>query len=244
MELTGLPVRLIPLIAFGTLLACSTSTVPAADGGPEVDGGASSDPDARTEGCELVGQTGCGDGEKCTVVSGDEGRLVGCAQEGDRLVGESCAPDAGDGDDCEVGAFCDASSTPAVCVQLCEREPSDTCNEGSVCALSFEVGGAAVRMCAPQCDPVSQDCSRSQFACYPSRSGTSCAFIGGGAPPIEEGAFCQYANECAEGLGCLKVGDTWSCMRLCDPFAIEDGCTATQVCNRVDDESWGVCISL
>ena len=239
--------RLLPVICAAVFAAaCSSSSVPAGgDAGIGVVSDAALGVDARVTGCDPVTQSGCADGEKCTVVGSGTERVVGCALiAGSREPGDSCDTSAGDGDDCAPGLYCDSSSAPATCVEFCVNEPADSCGAQSVCALGFTVGESDVRICTDVCDPVDQDCERNEFGCYPSRSGPSCAQIGGGSTPVGEGASCGFANECNAGLACLFVSESWSCFKLCDPFAIfDDGCSETQLCNQVDDNSWGICIN-
>jgi len=234
--------RLLSLIIPMLVIACSSSSLPGVPGG-ESDGGVPAvvGVDAGPERCSLVDQD-CAEGEKCTILR-DADRTIGCtAVVGHRVAGESCDTSAGAGDDCAPGLYCDASTSPAVCVELCAQEPADTCSAGGVCALSLPVADG-VQMCAQVCDPVAQDCERDGFACYPSRWGPSCAQIGGGGDTVGEGAPCGFANECDPGLACLRVGQAWSCFQICDPFvAYGGGCSVAQLCNRVDDESWGICI--
>ncbi|MBT8493913.1 MAG: hypothetical protein KJO07_12745 [Deltaproteobacteria bacterium] len=228
--------------------ACSSSSVAGPDGGPALDGGGAVDAgNPLVTGCDLLAQVGCQDGQKCTVVGQGSEATVACVDlAGSKGDGEVCDPEAGQGDDCAAGFHCDDTASPAVCVPFCSDEPSDTCGAEALCALSFEIDSTEVRLCADRCDPVAQDCSRDGLGCYPGRSGPSCAVVGGGLDVASEGESCEYANECDQGLACLKVGTfiDWTCFRICDPFVIEDGCSDLQLCNQVDDESWGICITL
>lgn len=233
------------IAAFAALAACSSSEMATADAGL-ADGGSAATVDGGLAGpgsCDLLEPDSCGPGRKCTVLGGEGERTIGCGDDGERGLGEICERSTG-GDDCAAGLYCDGSSEPAVCVELCAEEP-DSCAAGTVCALAFEVGDDAARICAELCDPVAQDCDRGGFACYPGRKGPSCATVGGGGDTIGEGGGCQYANECAAGLACLRVGQAsaWTCLRVCDPFAAEGSCSDTQTCNRIDNEPWGVCIT-
>jgi len=235
----------MPLIAVSIAAGCSSSSLPAVPGADEVDGGVPAvvPGDAGAAGCDLVLQD-CPDGEKCTIIRGAE-RAIGCVSvAGTRAVGQSCDVAAGIGDDCAPGLYCDASSSPAVCVALCRAEPADSCGPDGVCALTLATAEGEARLCAQACDPVLQDCERNEFACYPSRSGSTCAQIGGGGAAVAEGGACGFANECSPGLACLRVGQSWSCFKVCDPFDLyATDCSAAQLCNRVDDESWGICIT-
>jgi hypothetical protein len=231
------------------LAACSSSEVAGPDAGPSTDGGPGmvDAGNPLVTGCDLVAQAGCEDQQKCTVVGEGSERTVACVDVvGTRGAQETCDPSAGLGDDCAAGLYCDDTAEPALCVPFCSDEPTDTCGADALCALSFDIMTTEVQVCADRCDPVGQDCSRTGFGCYPGRDGPSCAFVGGGLDVASEGETCEYANECDLGLACLKVGSfpDWSCFKICDPFAIDDGCADTQLCNQVDDEGWGICITL
>ena len=102
----------------GGLLAIAASSIAGC--------GSSGGPNAT--GCDLVEQTGCGAGEKCTFVCGAAGAVVGCAPDGTLAVGAAC-PGA---DMCVAGSFCAASfdAPAASCRAFCSTDadcPSGTC---------------------------------------------------------------------------------------------------------------------
>ncbi len=228
--------------------ACSSSEVP--QPGPsdtEMDVAAEVDAGGLFEAavCSPSEQVGCEQGEKCTLVKSGGEKELGCSiDDGSRELGEVCDPNAGVGDNCQAGLYCDTSAEPPLCVEFCQQEPMDTCSEGTACSLGFLVDDSEIRLCADRCDPIDQDCARDGFGCYPSRSGPTCAVVGAGGATVGEGESCSYSNECEPGLGCFRVGAdaTWSCFSICDPFGGGASCSAEQLCNQVEDESWGLCI--
>jgi hypothetical protein len=134
--------------------------------------------DARTDPCgpdplvcNLLTQTGCVAGDKCTWIRGSEecGDHVGCAPAGPVAVGGSCTWGA-DGattgyDDCAQGAIC--SAEPDASTGTCERmcSPWDAtlpCPSGSACAVraglfSDEPNETLLAgICEPTCNPLVQ----------------------------------------------------------------------------------------
>lgn len=176
--------------------------------------------------------------------------VVGCAPRlGTLQALDSCTPaTAGSPDDCAPGLACRGDADPR-CLAFCARQP-DTCSSADICLFSEDLDGdlsADVRFCARLCDVLAQDCGQAGIACYPTRDGEVCAPEGAGSLPRTEGQSCDFANSCAEGLGCFRVGTSpdWSCFKVCDAGGGGGpACASNQVCNRHESDDWGVCIDV
>jgi hypothetical protein len=120
------------------------------------------------------------------------------------------------------------------------------CGANESCIFVEDLDGdlvADVEYCARTCDLLDQDCPGADIGCYPTRDGPVCAPIGAGDLPRQEGDYCEFANSCDVGLGCFFVSSDWFCLRVCDYF--ETGgptCGVDEVCNRHEDDDWGVCV--
>lgn len=250
----GHPIRQWCLIAGAlALVACGDGKADN-DGGPDAvvapDAGAA--PDATPASCDPVTQDGCEAGQKCSVIPGVSGGddMLGCvADTGSAGLLMACAPPTPTTpDDCAKGLACRGTTDPR-CMEFCSSEPTDTCGTGQVCAFGVDLDGDQVtdaEFCTESCDPLAQDCTSSTFACYPSRSGAICAQEGAGGTPALEGETCPFANSCAEGLGCFRIGlsQDWLCFKLCDPVSGTPGCGAGQTCGTVENENWGICVAI
>jgi len=220
------------------------------DADPEAPDGASADAGGSTP-CDPMAQSGCGPEEKCSIIPakvGGEPSEIGCvpntgAGEAFALCNQAthAAPD-----DCARGLACVGATAPR-CLPFCADYPVDTCGPGQVCAFGVDLDAdwlVDVSFCAVACDLFAQDCEDPQFACYPTSGGSICALVGAGDTPTSEGAACDYANSCEEGLGCFRIGVSleWLCFAVCDPYGTGGPtCGLDQSCIPVEDESWGLC---
>jgi len=206
--------------------------------------------DSSTESCNLVLQSGCADGQKCTLIADQEsGEIsIGCTENGsDPLYGMCDVPSGDTPDSCMAGHLCDGFDVKR-CLEFCESMPDDTCSEDQVCSYNLDIDNdnfADAHLCASRCSPLDQDCSYDEMGCYPSRSGPICAPIGAGEEPVSKGGLCVFGNSCEKGLGCFRLSGTtdWRCFQLC-ALGERDGptCGAQEICNQIEDEDWGICM--
>jgi len=201
--------------------------------------------------CDPLTQIGCGSHQKCSIVPSDiygEPDEIGCVPGGGALTEfEPCTPATHvTPDDCEPGLACVGSVAPR-CLPFCADTPFDTCDAGQACALGKDLDGdwvVDVSFCAETCDLFAHDCGDPSFACYPTQDAPICLVEGAGDTPALEGEPCPYANSCAEGLGCFRIGVSpdWYCFAICDPYGTGGPtCGMGQSCNPVQDEVWGIC---
>ena len=145
--------------------------------------------------CNIFTQEGCGQGQKCAMVTGG----ISCVNNGSQDVGESCA-DAG----CKAGGLCVSATCAEICSQKDDADASVDCDE--VCASSNNITPAiwGVGICtdnapAETCDFWKQDCEDPTKYCYYVTGGATCL-----SPSADgqEGDPCQFIQECGQGLMC------------------------------------------
>ncbi len=185
--------------------------------------------------CDLVMQTGCLSGERCTFIVTSFNPLegyAGCAGDGSIAAGGSCTVDGDTGmDDCVAGLVCQGG----ICKEICDLVP-DSCNSSEVCwGFASTLDGQTVAACSQQCDLFAQDCPNEE-SCFilVARDGypTLCLQsipepappdgCGDGLPPPgAQGECCSYVNTCNTGNGCLQANapsfENLVCARHCDP---------------------------
>jgi hypothetical protein len=200
-------------LAFAALLVGGASL--AACGGGDDDGPVTF-ADAMpgdAEACNPVSQTGCDAGEKCTFVTYQDMPALGkteCVAEGTVESGGACTagmPGAATGfDDCKAGL----SGVNGACSDICTQTDKSTCEDGFACVIyadTFDDLGAdaTIGLCAPTCDPVTQDCEIESQACYLliSDGAGTCASVPAGAAEKAQGDTCYgpmagtcYLNGC------------------------------------------------
>lgn len=185
--------------------------------------------------CNLVAQTGCLPGERCTFIITSFNPLegyAGCAGDGSTPAGGSCAVDGDTGiDDCLAGLVCQGG----ICKPTCTLTP-DSCPSSEVCwgfASTFD--GQTVAACSQRCDLFAQDCPNGE-SCFIllGRDGYPTLCIqaipepappdgcGDGLPPPgAHGECCSFVNTCSTGHGCNQPNaptfDHSVCARNCDP---------------------------
>jgi hypothetical protein len=231
------------------LAACGNGGASDGDAGPDAQVSDGGNPDANTAGCDPVAQTGCASDQKCSLLATTDGPdVVACVDgSGTRQALQTCTPaTTSSPDDCAPGLACRGAVDPR-CLTFCDSSPEDTCGAEESCIFVEDLDGdllGDVEYCARTCDLLDQDCPGVDIGCYPTRDGPVCAPIGAGDLPGQLGDYCAFANSCDVGLGCFYVSTDWFCLEICDYF--ESGgptCGVDEVCNRHEDDDWGVCVS-
>lgn len=216
----------------------STSTAADTTGGtflPGDTGGAEADEGGEI-GCDPVAQTGCIDGEKCTVVTvggtRDTYTCVADPEDLDPFAPCTSAPESGL-DGCSAGHVClEDDSDTGVCVPLCLKNAD--C-EDALCVPDLVDD---VPYCADQCSPFESLCA-SPLQCRRASDRFVCKFsgeadVGGQTDP------CTMLDDggCATGLVCVPgalVPDCATdncCTSLCD-LSGPDPCTSPATCSAL-----------
>lgn len=179
--------------------------------------------------CDVYAQD-CPPGQKCawTAPEGDQywenTTCVPLAQD-PLPEGAPCTYDLDavfDGvDDCSPGTMCveayfelgewDGKST---CQPLCKGSSEyPYCDPGMVC-----VGGRALYLCVPTCDPLVQDCAVG-LRCDLYGAATLCQWDWPEEPRVSVGEPCSISEECELGATCMPAA-TPSCIdsTCCTPF--------------------------
>jgi hypothetical protein len=119
--------------------------------------------------CSVLGQSGCGPGEKCTWIrlgasASSQAGAFGCAPVGSGQSGDRCqygAVGATTGyDDCAAGLVCSASGKVDLAVGECRAvcDPSSSTCGTAVCRATMTdvVTGTPAGTCSPACNPLTQ----------------------------------------------------------------------------------------
>jgi hypothetical protein len=189
--------------------------------------------DGGTGACNVLTQTGCNTGEKCTWIidatTPQEIGHIGCAPNGTKPAGDkTCmygAPGATGYDDCVQGAVCFGGVTGAgLCKSICDQQGgAPMCGTGFACQVyegflgpaGMEAGG----VCDPTCDPLADNLFGKA-----TKPGTACAMTEGcypqfsNAAPRRSSASCARVptnsatlfnlSQCTTANGCANAGGT------------------------------------
>ena len=191
------------------------------------------------KGCGLGSQTGCADGEFCTVYDnaqvGDNVVMLNSCQQGEQGMkrqGDSCTPaDANYWGDCTAGNLCADvfGDRPTICNGLCDHLDQTACLGATGCYFGlFKLEGLGI--CLGECDPFGD-----AAACG---DGKKCEVfnVGLGAEGEKVLGMCQDgaatkqtgeectadqntgASDCAAGNLCIQIaqGDPPVCIQVCD----------------------------
>jgi hypothetical protein len=171
--------------------------------------------------CDVLNQTGCQPGQKCTPsVSGMN--VVGkCQTAGTKMDGDSCTPGMmGAADDCGAGLRCSRTGQPmgmAVCRKYCSGDSS--CSGNQKCAALLG-GAVSYGTCAPTCTPFGSDCPANMDCSAPFQDVSStmtvlnaylaCKTTGAGTAYSD----CMRSSDCGAGMYC--DGQNQWCAPICD----------------------------
>jgi hypothetical protein len=212
-------------------------------------------PDLAGGPCDVLAQN-CGANQKCTLATGDMGT---CIPEGTKTLGQLCGA-TGD-DDCVQRSQCisetmtinqcrDACLTDSDCTQPAASSPVAGANKPH-CLIGLT--DTTFKVCTVACQPVTaagaSGCATG-LACqvFGYMSGgvtipeaTDCAGPGAGT----DGSSCATNGngDCAAGFGCVNVGGTKKCRKLCRSGTVADCTGVTSPTCRLPTGSmnWGFC---
>ena len=184
--------------------------------------------------CDAITHGGCEAGEKCTLVYLDpfqEYDVSACTADGTLAIGEPCTESAlGEPDQCAAGSFCFRETCTEVCTFV---DDGDTCGPNTICGLFsslYNDQAEQVGLCAPICDPVTQNCPLDD-GCYMREINglSSCTRVPAEAAMRYQDDRCLgpgpdtcYSNGCARGFGTFLLS-TGTCMQFCDPVDLGIG---------------------
>lgn len=191
--------------------------------------------DAAAGPCDLVAQSGCGNGQRCTWVRDDlGGGGAECASAGTiPALGECVASESGEVDDCVAGHACVAG----LCHRLCSTVAGCGANFACTTYADF-VDDGTTGVCSPLCDPVSQtrlsddapacgssNVSSPTIGCYGPFSGPfTCNRMADGAGALTHGTTPlgppsggAFRNGCAPGYLAVPTANGLRCRAFCTP---------------------------
>jgi hypothetical protein len=171
--------------------------------------------------CDVVLQN-CPSGQRCTYVRTADRTERACVAEGTAGEGNPCqlsGPAEGQGvDSCKKGLFCtdvplEDGGTSFQCTRLCHDTAQ--CGASLQCNEVLRLNGTVELplVCGNQAKPcalLAQDCE-SPLGCYPTTGQPSCTSQGA----RDEGARCEFSNQCASGSACVGTENEKACRRLC-----------------------------
>lgn len=192
-------------------------------------------PDASTSdaACDLVHQTDCPSGYKCTVTNASG--TIDCGRAGAGGDYEPCANDS----ECAPGFFCSSNpGKPGACHAFCAT--SSDCPDRQQCVVTLPQQPKPLLCTRVEgCDPFRHDCPDATEACYPTPGSGACYAPGA----ANLGERCVYNNDCVKGAVCIipTDGDP-SCMQVCDPAgAAGAACPEGKKCYGLSGFAVGVC---
>ncbi|RYZ08574.1 MAG: hypothetical protein EOO73_06880 [Myxococcales bacterium] len=199
-----------------------------ADGGAEGGGGAGGA--VSPVSCKPAPQSGCAEGEKCSivVVSATQTVAFDCVADGTKAEGAECALREDGTDNCAKGLFCNGVGTVPRCQPYCDVTDAEGCD--TLCT-ELDVGHGGVSapsgygVCQPPCDLLAQDCDEGDACVFLETPFPVCAQAGA----VEPGAACAFYDDCELGSACVLV-NAEKTATMCTPFcaATEAGSCAAQ----------------
>lgn len=175
--------------------------------------------------CNVNTQTGCGQGEKCTLGN----KISTCLSDGNKANGQICGPTT---DDCVKGTLCTGETASlSQCRQFCIADGD--CKQaaigptGNIPHCIIGITGAMQEVCTVACNPVlaagASGCGAG-LACQVFRTmaipqATDCSVGGAGG----DAADCKVNGnrDCMAGFGCVSVTNMTTmvtesrCRKLC-----------------------------
>ena len=206
---------------------------------------------------DLVSQTMCGAGRKCTFVSID---AVGnpipiCDTAGPQGWNQTCGA-GGASDNCQAGYICLGSGTVSVCRRYCSSDSTCTSYPGganAACEIGISHGGTeviGVTTCSFHCDPLYQTGCNAGQACHASFPGDYTFFSDCTAAGTGSGCVAGTGSDCPAGSACITITDIYSvscntCLPYCGYSGGYPSCTYPSSCAQGTGwaTSIGVCFN-
>lgn len=226
--------------------AASSGGGGATDGGLDASstGDAGGAPDAGPP-CNVLEQTGCSAGQKCTWVrTGLQQGKIACAPDGTVDVNGACQYGSASGgsgyDDCRKGNVClakpNVDMAKGTCRSICDSTVAPgaqgSCSTGYACSVysSFFSGQSTLLgLCDPTCNPLTQvrdwdgaaacgspDPASPTLGCYGAPNGVfTCATAGPASNTSDVALPVLTLNGCAPGYAPLLHQDSMSSTAIC-----------------------------
>lgn len=134
------------------------------------------------------------DANKCVPVTGNDTPGQGCTVEGSATSGY---------DSCIKGVMCTnvGDTLTGICTSLCGgSKENPTCDLSLGCLSSNE---GALNLCVQRCDPLDDEpCVLTDQVCVEDVDEIADEFLCIEGFGLEMGAYCEFLNDCGEGLFC------------------------------------------
>ncbi len=168
------------------------------------------------------------DANKCVPETGNDTPGQGCTVEGSATSGY---------DSCVAGVMCTnvGDALTGICTSLCGGSADNpTCDLGLGCLSTNE---GALNLCVQRCDPLDDDpCELADQVCIADEDAFLC--IEGFGEGL--GAYCEFLNDCGEGLFCGDSNASYCkamggcCLLYCDD---DLDCPEMEPCTLLDPPS-------
>jgi len=185
------------------------------------------------ENCDVYCQTGCADGQKCTIV-GD--CTTDCTEAGTIEEGAACG--AASYDDCAPGLYCDPAQSK--CVKMCRTDLlEDPCGGDTTCISFDSYGMIYAGYCGvfpTECSVINQDCTEAGTKCTLGVKNNAYAIMCDVAGTVQGGELCGggAGDDCAPGFMCLgSSAENMTCMKVCEPLSGISGCDEGMLCSEI-----------
>jgi hypothetical protein len=166
----------------------------------------------------------CPPDRKCTYRNDDGEYTTTCVPVNNEPVPEGAECEVigaklSGADNCELGAICSFvdENNQGICLELCTGSLADPGCPGddSFCRACEDCPS----ICAQRCDPLLEDCTEG-LLCLPFDQVFGCWEAVDEASMAQEGAECEYANQCGSGLGCVAPENYPNCAGVgcCTPY--------------------------
>ena len=149
-------------------------------------------------------------------------------------------------DDCEKGAMCwnvDPETKMGWCIAFCTGSPEDPMCEDPKDTCIIANGGVLI-LCIDGCDPLIQDCTRSDVG-IPNQAGDDFVCVYQGQSSGGAGSPCRYASACPAGMMCAEAGRVPGCpggVGCCAPFCDLSDPDAAATCDAAYDTPGATCV--
>ena len=157
--------------------------------------------DAMPPPCDPVEDTGCPQGQKCSLTQSGGVLAPTCLPGGTGVQGNVCTISQAS-DSCGGGFACVTHATAGnICERVCDIGGATSCPTQSGMATYCAPRTSRYGLCETACDPLTQTGCGASHGCYISTAPV-CADTGALAP----GAACDaiMANSCGKGSSCIR----------------------------------------
>ncbi len=192
---------------------------------------------------DLVNQTMCGAGRKCTFVAIDaSGNPIPiCDTAGPQGWNQACGA-GGVSDNCQAGYICLGDGSTNVCRRYCSSDSTCTSYPGgpnAACEIGINHGGTTVigvTTCSFHCDPLYQTGCNAGQSCRANFPGDYTFFSDCGTAGSGTACMAGTGQDCPVGQDCFNINDGYgtcnACLRYCGYSSGYPACSGLDTCSQ------------